>query len=86
MLKNALLPVVSFMGILFINLLTLALVIETVFAWPGLGFLTYTAILKRDFPVVQGVTLLAASLSIGVNALTDVVYLYLDPRIRYGRS
>ena len=62
--RNALLPVVSFGGLFFISLLTIAVVVETVFAWPGLGQLTFQAILNRDFPVIQGVVLLAGALAI----------------------
>jgi peptide/nickel transport system permease protein len=82
-LRNALLPVVSYAGLFFVNLLTLSVVVEVVFAWPGLGQLTYTAILSRDFPVIQGVVLLAGTVAILVNLATDVMYVYLDPRIRY---
>ncbi len=85
-LKNAMLPVVSFSGIFFVNLVTLAVVVETVFAWPGIGLLSYSAILTRDFPVIQGVVLLAAAVSILMSSLADVLYAYLDPRIHYASS
>lgn len=81
-LKNAILPVVSFAGVLFVGLITLAITVETVFAWPGLGLLTFTAILNRDFPLVQGVTLAAAALSVVASLVADLLILYLDPRIR----
>lgn len=81
--RNALLPVVSFGGLFFISLLTIAVVVETVFAWPGLGQLTFQAILNRDFPVIQGVVLLAGALAILINALVDLSYAYIDPRIHY---
>jgi peptide/nickel transport system permease protein len=83
-LKNSLLPVASVAGILFVGLLTSAITVETVFAWPGIGTLTFRAIIGRDFPVIQAVALLAAGLAIAINALTDIFYTYLDPRIRYG--
>jgi peptide/nickel transport system permease protein len=82
-LRNALLPVVSYAGLFFVNLITLSVVVEVVFAWPGLGQLTYTAILTRDFPVIQGVVLLAGTIAVSVNLFTDIAYVYLDPRIRY---
>jgi len=82
-LRNALLPVVSFGGIFFVNLMTIAVVVETVFAWPGVGLLAYSAIITRDFPIIQGVVLLAGAVSIAVSTLIDILYVYLDPRIRY---
>jgi peptide/nickel transport system permease protein len=81
-LRNALLPVVSFLGVLTVGLITLAITTETVFAWPGLGLLTYSAILNRDFPVVQGVTLFAGAMSILIGLLGDMLVVFLDPRIR----
>jgi len=81
-LKNALPSVASYAGILFANFMTLAIVVEVVFAWPGLGQLTYTAIVNRDFPVVQGVTLLGGALTIVVSLCVDALLGYLDPRIR----
>lgn len=82
-LKNALLPVVSFAGIYFINIITLAIVVEVVFAWPGLGQLTYNSILARDYPMIQGVVLLGGAIAILGNSLIDLAYSFLDPRIRY---
>jgi peptide/nickel transport system permease protein len=82
-LKNALLPVVSFAGIYFINIITLAIVVEVVFAWPGLGQLTYNSILARDYPMIQGVVLLGGAIAILGNSLIDIAYSFLDPRIRY---
>ncbi|MBI4537871.1 MAG: ABC transporter permease [candidate division NC10 bacterium] len=82
-LKNAMFPVVSFAGLYFVNVMTLSMVVEVVFAWPGLGQLTFNAILARDFPVVQGVVLVAGAIAIAVNFVVDVLYAYLDPRVRY---
>jgi len=82
-LRNALLAVSSYAGILFVSFLTLAIVVEVVFAWPGIGQLTYSAILNRDFPVVQGVTLLGGLLTVLVSLVVDMLAYYLDPRIRY---
>lgn len=83
-LKNAVLPAVSFGGIYFINILTLAIVVEVVFAWPGLGQLTFTSILSRDYPTIQGVVLLGGVIAIVVNSAVDIAYSFIDPRIRHG--
>jgi ABC-type dipeptide/oligopeptide/nickel transport system permease component len=84
-LKNALIPVVTFAGIYFAILLTTAIVVETVFAWPGLGRLAYDGITSRDFPVIQAVVLTAAAIVAVVNLGVDCLYALLDPRIRYAR-
>jgi peptide/nickel transport system permease protein len=84
-LKNALIPVVTFAGIYFSILLTTAIVVETVFAWPGLGRLAYDGITSRDFPVIQAVVLTAAAIVALVNLGVDCLYALLDPRIRYAR-
>jgi ABC-type dipeptide/oligopeptide/nickel transport system permease component len=84
-LKNALVPVVTFAGIYFAILLTTAIVVETVFAWPGLGRLAYDGITSRDFPVIQAVVLTAAVIVAGLNLAVDCLYALLDPRIRYAR-
>jgi ABC-type dipeptide/oligopeptide/nickel transport system permease component len=82
-LRNALIPVITFGAIYFSILVTTAIVVETVFAWPGMGRLTYEAITSRDFPVIQAVVLTTAVIVIGVNLTVDILYAYLDPRIRY---
>lgn len=84
-LKNALIPVVTFAGIYFAILVTTAIVVETVFAWPGLGRLAYEGISSRDFPVIQAVVLTTAAIVAAVNLGVDCLYAYLDPRIRYAR-
>ena len=84
-LKNALIPVVTFAGIYFSILVTTAIVVETVFAWPGLGRLAYEAISSRDFPVIQAVVLTTAVIVAVVNLSVDCVYALIDPRIRYAR-
>jgi peptide/nickel transport system permease protein len=81
-LKNALIPVITFAGIYFAILVTTAIVVETVFAWPGLGRLLVQSILARDFPVVQAAVLLLATTFVAINLLTDLIYGLLDPRIR----
>jgi ABC-type dipeptide/oligopeptide/nickel transport system permease component len=82
-LKNALIPVVTVVGLQYGFLLGGAVVTETIFAWPGVGRLAMTAILQRDYPVVQGCVLLVALLFVLINLFVDVLYGWLDPRIRY---
>lgn len=82
-LKNALLPVVTIIGLQFAGLLGGAVVTETIFSWPGLGRLAVTAILTRDFPMVQGTILVAAVTFVTINLLVDLLYAVLDPRIKY---
>jgi peptide/nickel transport system permease protein len=81
-LKNALVPVLSVGGVLFATFLTGTVVVETVFAWPGVGRLTYQAISTRDFPVIQTVMMATAALVIVVNIGVDLLYGLVDPRIR----
>ena len=83
-LKNALIPVVTIFGLQFGNLLAGTVVVETVFARPGIGRLIVGSILAKDFPVVQGIILLTATTYVLVNLLVDISYGLLDPRIRYG--
>jgi peptide/nickel transport system permease protein len=82
-LRNALIPVVTVVGLQFGDLLAGTVVVETVFARPGLGSLITTAILSKDFPIVQGTVLLVATCYIIVNLLADLSYAILDPRITY---
>jgi peptide/nickel transport system permease protein len=82
-LRNALIPVVTLFGVFFALLVTGAIVTETVFAWPGVGRLTYEAVIFRDYPLLQAVILLKAIIVLGVNLCVDVLYAYLDPRVRY---
>jgi peptide/nickel transport system permease protein len=82
-LKNSLMPVITFMGTFFATMITGAVVIETVFSWPGIGRLAYESILNRDFPVMQGVILFMTTLYILANLIVDVLYAWVDPRIRY---
>ena len=70
-------------GLQFGALLGGALLTETVFSWPGIGKCTVDAVLKSDFPIVQGVVLLVAVVFVTVNLAADLVYAYLDPRIKY---
>jgi peptide/nickel transport system permease protein/oligopeptide transport system permease protein len=82
-LRNALLPIVTTIGLQFGTLLGGAVLTESVFAWPGVGRLLLDSISARDYPVVQGVVLLLSVSFIVINLLTDLVYAYVDPRIRY---
>ncbi len=82
-LKNALIPVVTVLGLQFGILLGGAVLTETVFAWPGVGRLLVDAILRRDYPVVQGTVMLLAFLFVIINLTVDVIYAFLDPRIHY---
>jgi peptide/nickel transport system permease protein len=84
-LKNALIPVVTFAGIYFAILVTTAIVVETVFAWPGIGRLAYEGISSRDFPVIQAVVLTTAAIVAVVNLGVDCLYAVIDPRIRHAR-
>jgi peptide/nickel transport system permease protein len=81
--KNALLPVVTVVGLQLGGLLGGALLTETIFSWPGMGLWTYRAILGRDYPIVQGAVLVSATIYVVVNLLVDISYAYLDPRIHY---
>ena len=80
--KNALIPVMTLAGINLINMINVAVVVETVFAWPGIGRLLYEGISFRDFPIVQGVVIIGGSMIVAVNLLVDIVYAFVDPRIR----
>lgn len=81
-LANSLIPVITFMGTFFAVMITGAVIVETVFAWPGIGRLAYESILSRDFPVVQAVVLVTTALFIGANLLVDILYVVVDPRMR----
>jgi peptide/nickel transport system permease protein len=82
-LRNAVLPVVTIIGLNVKTLVAGAVLTETVFAWPGLGRLTYDAIYARDYPVLMGMFLFIGILVVLGNLITDLVYAWLDPRIRY---
>ncbi|MFZ5621097.1 MAG: nickel ABC transporter permease [Pseudomonadota bacterium] len=83
-LPNALLPVITVLGLQLGTLLAGAVITETVFSWPGIGLLTIEAIQSRDYPVVQACVLLIALTYVVVNSLTDLLYAVIDPRIRLG--
>ena len=81
--RNSLIPIVTVLGLQFGAVLTGAVITETIFAWPGVGRLLIQSISFRDYPLVQGCILLIAITYVSMNLLTDVVYGFLDPRIRY---
>jgi peptide/nickel transport system permease protein len=82
-LKNALLPVVTVIGGQLGGLLGGAILTETVFSWPGMGTWSYRAILSRDYPIVQGAVLVSALIYVFVNLGVDILYSFIDPRVRY---
>lgn len=84
-LKNALIPVLTLAGINLVLMVNVAIVVETVFAWPGIGRLLYEGIAFRDFPVVQATVILGGAMIVVVNFVVDLLYAVIDPRIRYER-
>lgn len=82
-LKNAFLPVLTVIGLQFGLLLGGAVLTETIFSWPGIGRYVYLAVLSRDYPIVQSTILIVATIFVLVNLVTDLLYKYFDPRIRY---
>ena len=85
MLRNALIPVISIMGLQFGSLLAGSIITETIFSWPGIGRLTVQAIQTRDYPLVQGCVLIVATGYLVVNFITDLAYSIIDPRISYDK-
>ena len=83
-LRNAFIPVITLVGTQFAFLLSGSVVLEVLFRLPGLGRLTYEAILTRDYPAIQGAALLIGTFVVLINLLVDLAYGYLDPRVRYG--
>lgn len=83
-LRNALIPVLTLIGVLLAGMLGGAVVIETVFNIPGMGRLLVQSVTRRDFPIVQGAVMTVAAIEVLVMLLVDVLYVYVDPRIRYG--
>jgi len=82
-LRNMLIPLITVVGLQLGALLGGAVITETIFAWPGVGRLVVTAITARDYPLVQAATLLVSVYFVGINLLLDVLYVYIDPRIRF---
>src|SRR6266545_867977 len=85
-LKNAAIPLVTIIGLEFGILLGGAVITETIFAWPGVGRLAVDAIFSRDYPLVQAIVAMLATLFVAINLLVDLVYTWLDPRIVYVRA
>jgi ABC-type dipeptide/oligopeptide/nickel transport system permease component len=83
-LRNALIPILTVVGLQFGALLGGAILTETTFAWPGIGRLLVNAITSRDYPVIQGIVLMFAILYAAINVMVDLLYVYVDPRIHYG--
>jgi peptide/nickel transport system permease protein len=81
-LRNALIPIITILGLQFGTLLAGTIVTETIFSWPGIGRLTVQAISSRDYPLLQGCILVIALSYVLVNLLTDVLYALIDPRVR----
>ena len=82
-LKNAAVPIMTIIGIGIALLISGAIVTETVFAIPGIGRLTVDAILRRDYPIIQGVILIFSAAYVLINLAVDLSYMFFDPRIRY---
>ena len=82
-LRNALIPIITVVGLQFGFLLGGAVLTETVFAWPGIGRLIVDSILARDYPMIQGAILLFGLLYVFVNLIIDLIYALVDPRIHY---
>ena len=82
--RNAMIPVITVIGLNFGLLLAGAILTETVFSWPGIGRYVVNAVNMRDYPVVQGCVLFFALMFVIVNLITDIIYVYIDPRIHYG--
>jgi len=82
-LKNALIPVVTILGIQFAQIFSGTVIIESIFGLPGMGRFLFDAILQRDYPVIQGINLLVVSIVVALNLIVDLFYAVLDPRIRY---
>ncbi len=80
--KNALIPVLTLAGVNLVVMINAAVIIEVIFAWPGIGRLLYEGIFQRDFPLVQGVVMEAGIMIVVVNLMIDILYAYIDPRIR----
>ena len=82
-LRNALIPAITYAGVTLGGLVTGSVVVETVFAWPGLGQLAIQSLFGNDYPLLQGVVIVFTLMYVLASLLVDVVYTYIDPRIRY---
>jgi peptide/nickel transport system permease protein len=84
-LKNAMIPILTIAGLNLVVMLNVAIVIEVIFNWPGVGLLLYDGLTNRDFPMVQGVVLMSGVIIVLLNFMIDVLYGYVDPRVRLSR-
>jgi peptide/nickel transport system permease protein len=84
--RNTMLPVVTFLGMNIVGLINGSVAVETVFSWPGVGRLMIGGVASQDYPVVQGVVLILGLLVIAMNLLVDILYTYIDPRVRYRKA
>jgi peptide/nickel transport system permease protein len=80
--KNALIPVLTLAGVNLVVMVNAAVIIEVIFAWPGIGRLLNEGIFQRDFPLVQGIVMEAGIMIVVINLVVDILYAYIDPRIR----
>jgi peptide/nickel transport system permease protein len=85
-LRNALIPVVTYFGLILAAFMNGSVVVEQIFAWPGLGRLILVSVTGRDFPVVQGVVITVGVFLIVINLAVDILYAFIDPRIRYAKE
>jgi peptide/nickel transport system permease protein len=85
-LRNALIPVLTYSGLLFGGFMNGSVVVEQVFAWPGVGRMALTSVSGRDYPVIQGVVIMIGVFYIVINLLVDILYAYVDPRIKYTKA
>jgi peptide/nickel transport system permease protein len=83
---NALIPIITVLGVQFASLLSGAVIVETIFAWPGIGRFAVDGILRRDYPVIMGTVLVFATIFVVVNLVVDVLYAWVDPRVRYSHG
>jgi peptide/nickel transport system permease protein len=83
--KNALIPVFTLAGVNLVVMVNAAVIVEVIFAWPGIGRLLFEGIFQRDFPLVQGVVVMAGFMIVGINLVVDILYALIDPRIRLTR-
>lgn len=85
-LRNALIPMVTIVGLQLPRMLSGGVVVEAIFAWPGLGNLAWESILRRDYPIILGITVISGAFLLILNVIVDIVYAMVDPRITYERS
>ncbi len=82
-LRNASLPILTFVGLLFVRLLSGTIAVEAVFNWPGVGLLAFSSVISRDYTTIQTIVLLIGTIVVGINLVIDLLYGQLDPRIKY---